>query len=348
MPALAGLTTFAPSTTILSAVMNNNFIAVQTAVNNVDNSQVGPLGFYASQLIPTNGTQATFGGAQGYAFANGLSVGTTLTVGSTLGVTGAATFSSSVVAVSFQATSSVAITAQGSYIQWSRIGNGAMYVINQKGTGAGGIIFGHSTAGNAFTQDAVLAEGGGLTLAGGLIAAGGLTTAGAIAFNSGSAATISNSYSYISITGNNASVGVQISNTTSAVIAEFLVGAALQSYINGVGVYTTVSDERHKKDIRTLTNGIETISALNPVSFAWKSSGAKDIGFIAQQVEPIIPEAVSIARCGTEAEQYMLSDRQIIAYLVRAVQEQQTIIHDLSVKVDFLTSVVQSHVGPDA
>ena len=47
---------------------NNQFL--QQCATSVDNTQIGPAGIYASQIIPTTLAQATFGGAFGYAFNN--------------------------------------------------------------------------------------------------------------------------------------------------------------------------------------------------------------------------------------------------------------------------------------
>lgn len=59
----------------------NNASPVVTAFNTlftcsttVDNTQIGVLGIFASQIVPTNLTQATFGGSIAYAFANQLQV----------------------------------------------------------------------------------------------------------------------------------------------------------------------------------------------------------------------------------------------------------------------------------
>ena len=101
MPSLSIPYAFSPSTTALSAQVNTNFTEVQTSVNNVDNSQVGALGFFASQIIPTNGTNATFGGAQVYTFNNGVTVagGVNITNGGAT-ITGNVTISGTLLASS--------------------------------------------------------------------------------------------------------------------------------------------------------------------------------------------------------------------------------------------------------
>jgi trimeric autotransporter adhesin len=54
--------------------MNANFAFLLGCATSVDNSQIGPAGIYASQIIPSSTVTATFGGAYGYTIA--LSSGT--------------------------------------------------------------------------------------------------------------------------------------------------------------------------------------------------------------------------------------------------------------------------------
>jgi hypothetical protein len=72
--------TFITNTTINAAPFNANFTAVATAVNNIDNTNIGAAGLYASQLLPTSSAQATFGGAIGYTFLAPSTVVTPLTI----------------------------------------------------------------------------------------------------------------------------------------------------------------------------------------------------------------------------------------------------------------------------
>ena len=63
--------------------------------------------------------------------------------------------------------------------------------------------------------------------------------------------------------------------------------------VNGT-VYT--SDARLKENVAPITNSLQKIAALNPVSFDWKAQSsrgpASDFGLIAQEVEQVIPECV--------------------------------------------------------
>ena len=102
-------------------------------------------------------------------------------------------------------------------------------------------------------------------------------------------------------------------------------------------VYTH-SDKRAKRNITPITGALNTVQALNPVSFQWKeriatrgSSSAEEdesssdadriqLGFIAQDVEEILPDAVLTDEEGHKLINY----NAIIPLLVRSVQELKT------------------------
>ena len=58
--------------------------------------------------------------------------------------------------------------------------------------------------------------------------------------------------------------------------------------------YLYISDESLKSNIVTLTSADDILSNLRGVSFDWKNTGRKDIWFIAQEVEKILPELVHV------------------------------------------------------
>lgn len=74
--------------------INSNFNALQSCGNNIDNANIGTSGIYASQIKPTNGSQATFGGSQAYTFPNNVSWGNS-SFGGTLNTSGSYSFSTS-------------------------------------------------------------------------------------------------------------------------------------------------------------------------------------------------------------------------------------------------------------
>lgn len=90
--------------------------------------------------------------------------------------------------------------------------------------------------------------------------------------------------------------------------------------VNGSGSVGCVSDAAAKRDIKTWGSGLATINRLRPVSYRWAEGPdtGRHIGFIAQEVQGVIPEAVARQSWGG---QLTLDDRAILAALVNAVQE---------------------------
>ena len=95
-------------------------------------------------------------------------------------------------------------------------------------------------------------------------------------------------------------------------------------YINGT--LSSGSDERLKKNIKPLDNSLANICQLEGVTFDWRDDGSHGEGFIAQQVEPIIPGVVN-----TDEDSGMKSINYVglISHLVEAIKEQQTQIDAL-------------------
>jgi hypothetical protein len=81
-------------------------------------------------------------------------------------------------------------------------------------------------------------------------------------------------------------------------------GIVGQIQTNGTATsYLTSSDYRLKENIQPLESGINKLKALNPVSFDWKTDGVRVDGFIAHEVQLVIPEAVSGERDATKLEE---------------------------------------------
>jgi hypothetical protein len=83
--------------------------------------------------------------------------------------------------------------------------------------------------------------------------------------------------------------------------------------------YNTTSDGRLKERIEAMTGALATLKQLLPVRFRWKGDGAPGVGFVAQDVQPLVPEAVT----GTpEAPEPMGMDlSKLVPYLVSAMQD---------------------------
>lgn len=94
------------------------------------------------------------------------------------------------------------------------------------------------------------------------------------------------------------------------------------------------SDERLKKDIKSISgSGLDAILKLRPVNFHWKKDTNQklDAGFIAQEVQKVIPEAI-----GVNDTDGMLTFNvtPIVSYTVKAVQELKIANDNLKAVID--------------
>lgn len=101
--------------------------------------------------------------------------------------------------------------------------------------------------------------------------------------------------------------------------------------------WNTYSDARIKTDVKKIPYGLETIMQLAPKSYVQHNSnnqdgrlkieptGTKSIGFLAQDLQKVIPEIVTVPK--DESKQLWSVDyTRIIPVMVQAIQDQQAII----------------------
>ncbi len=87
------------------------------------------------------------------------------------------------------------------------------------------------------------------------------------------------------------------------------------------GVWTNASDISKKYSINSLGYGLEEVLLMRPTSYKYKTDDSESIGFIAQEMEEVIPEVVS----GEEGEKG-IAYGLLTTVLVKAMQEQQELI----------------------
>ena len=89
----------------------------------------------------------------------------------------------------------------------------------------------------------------------------------------------------------------------------------------GAGCWAVSSDKSLKINISNLNYGLKDVLNLTPVRYNWKNNNLSDLGFIAQDMQKIIPEIVS----GGEGNM-AVSYGALTPILTKAMQEQQEII----------------------
>ena len=100
------------------------------------------------------------------------------------------------------------------------------------------------------------------------------------------------------------------------------------------------SDERLKENIEGISNALSKVAKIEGVSFEWKDKEAhpkefhneRELGVIAQDVLPVLPEIVKKRDNGYYAIKY----DQIVPVLIEAIKEQQTQIDELKKKIEDL------------
>jgi hypothetical protein len=137
------------------------------------------------------------------------------------------------------------------------------------------------------------------------------------------------------------------SSTTATTLDVYSTGAgAYRFYVEMSGtVFATnttisaISDARLKENVRDLDVGLNAILALKPRKFDWKEGKGKnkknDRGFIAQEFEQVFPDLIDTWKDpAPEGEEPYKSVRQdLIPVLVKAIQEQQTMIKSLEARI---------------
>ena len=94
---------------------------------------------------------------------------------------------------------------------------------------------------------------------------------------------------------------------------------------NVIGYSTTVSDERLKTGIITISDALTKVKSLRGVEFTYKSDGKRSAGLIAQDVEKVLPSAVTekeLPLKHDDGNEYkILQYDQTIGLLVEAIKE---------------------------
>lgn len=89
--------------------------------------------------------------------------------------------------------------------------------------------------------------------------------------------------------------------------------------------YVTSSDYRLKENIQPMQNALGVVTQLNPVTYNWKTDGSAGQGFIAHELQAVVPDCVTGEKDAIDEEgnpKYQGIDTSfLVATLTKAIQE---------------------------
>lgn len=101
--------------------------------------------------------------------------------------------------------------------------------------------------------------------------------------------------------------------------------------------YLSVSDYRLKESVAPMTGALATVAQLKPVTYKWKADGSDGQGFIAHELQAVVPDCVTGDKDAVDDEgkpKYQGVDTSfLVATLTAALQESHQLIKDLQVRV---------------
>jgi hypothetical protein len=122
-----------------------------------------------------------------------------------------------------------------------------------------------------------------------------------------------------------------------------VLGNPLVYRIGGPVGWTSSSDVRIKKNIRDTRYGLSTVMQLRPVDYTLISSDLKQVGFIAQEVNKLVPEVITGIEGDLEKGEILgITYANLVAVLTKAIQEQQLQIEAQQKKIDYLLKLVEA------
>jgi hypothetical protein len=139
------------------------------------------------------------------------------------------------------------------------------------------------------------------------------------------------------------------SNHVLGLNSESATGEVARLYSNGTAVgtisvtasataYNTSSDYRLKENVQPMQDALAVVAQLNPVTYTWKADGSDGQGFIAHELQAVVPDCVTGEKDAVDAEgnpQYQGVDTSfLVATLVKAVQELKAEVDSLKAQLE--------------
>ena len=149
---------------------------------------------------------------------------------------------------------------------------------------------------------------------------------------------VPSAYGLVAIRGTNQGLTIQdaVSNGYRSLYYQsgnlYFYNGTNEGYLSSGGTWVNASDITLKKDVKEIEYGIDEVMKLKPKWYRMIEDDLEQIGFIAQDVEEVLPELVSTSERGMKG----LSYGQLTAVLTKAIQEQQAQIQNLQEQINIL------------
>ena len=141
-------------------------------------------------------------------------------------------------------------------------------------------------------------------------------------------------------------------SSTSATLIDFQVQGGIKGSISSTTsttTYATSSDYRLKENIAPMTGALAKVAALKPVTYTWKESGVAGQGFIAHELQAVVPECVTGEKDAVDENgnpKYQGIDTSfLVATLTSAIQELSTLITAQQSTIQSLTERITALEG---
>jgi hypothetical protein len=362
---LSGTTNYIPKFTSSSAIGNSLIFDNGTNVGIGTTTLSASTNYRALNINGTTGSEIYLKGSSvdyGYIYANSgavvlatqtaipLNLQTNATTRLSISSTGASTFTSSAgEPIVINSTNATVLNTSYKYNNGTQLG----YIGTGQGliNGGGSTIFamrsensmafsvnGGNIAINIASNKTVEIKGVGANSDGLVVFYGGTSTAsfkfsqgGSNAIFNGFNSSGTNTYSFHTFGHSfiNNSANFSIGSSSDAGYKLYVVGT-----IYATGNITANSDLTLKKNLKLIDNPIDKLMALNGYAYQWKSDDSHQYGVIAQEVEKILPYAVSTGNDGIKGVSY----NQLTPLLIEGFKSHESEITILKARVKYLES----------
>jgi len=95
-----------------------------------------------------------------------------------------------------------------------------------------------------------------------------------------------------------------------------------------------------KENIQPMTGALEKVAQLKPCTYTWKADGSASQGFIAHELQAVVPDCVTGEKDAVNEDGSIkpqgIDTSFLVATLTAAIQEQQAIIETLTARIEAL------------